>query len=122
MQERAMNTKIPVSNNTAMPIYVGGLMIPPGETRHFEAHQVPAHLRPQPAEAAPEPAPADPLAELVKHKVADVAAALPDLSDEDLARVLELDAADGNARKGVAEAVAAEQLRRAAEQSGGGGA
>lgn len=115
-----MNEKIPVANNTKMPVYVAGMMIPPGETRHFDPDQVPAELRPAPAVDEVQAAPADPMADLVKHKVADIVAVLPSLSDADLARLLDLDAADGSPRKGVAEAVAAEQLKRAADLAGGG--
>ena len=45
-----MSNKVSVPNNTAMPIYVGSIMIPAGETRVFNEDEVPAHLRP-PAEA-----------------------------------------------------------------------
>ena len=104
--------KIPVSNTSAMPIYVGAAMIPPGETRHFDEQDVPHHLRPAPvAEAAPQ-APADPLAELLKGNVAAVVAALPDLTDADVERLGELEQA-GQARKGVLSAVAEELLVRA---------
>lgn len=104
--------KIPVSNNTAMPIYVGAAMIPPGETRHFDEQDVPHHLRPAPVEAAPVAAPADPLAELLKGNVAAVVAALADLPDADVERLGELEQA-GQARKGVLSAVAEELLVRA---------
>lgn len=111
--------RIPVHNATAMPMYVAGAMIPPGETRHFPAHQVPAHLRPAPKEAEPE-APADPLAELVKRPVKEIEHALSGLSDADLVRLIELDAADGTPRKTLAEEVAEEQLRRASAKAEGG--
>lgn len=104
--------KIPVHNPTAMPIYVGAAMIPPGETRHFDEQDVPLHLRPAPVEAAPVAAPADPLAELLKGNVASVVAALADLPLADLERLGELERA-GQARKGVLSAVAEELLVRA---------
>ena len=104
--------KIPVSNNSAMPIYVGAAMVPPGETRHFDEQDVPHHLRPAPVEAAKVEAPADPLAELLKGNVAAVVAALPDLADADVERLGELEQA-GQARKGVLSAVAEALLVRA---------
>lgn len=102
---------VPVTNTTEMPIYVGGAMVPPGETRHFPAHQVPEHLRPKaPAPArAPEP---DTVLALLDGTVADIAGALPGLSDEDLARLRQAEE-DGKTRKGVMEAITEEVLRRA---------
>jgi len=114
------NERIPVANNTAMPIYVAGLMIPPGEIRHFALHQVPDYLRPASDEPAPEPEAVDTLADLAARSVKDIVAALPELADTDLVRLLELDEADGTPRKTLHEAVAAEQLRRATAKVEGG--
>lgn len=110
--------KIPVHNNTKMPMYVAGLMIPAGETRHFEENQVPSHLRPAPVADAVD-APADPLVELLDHKVADVAAALAELSDADLETLGSMEQAAENPRKGVLHAIAEETLRRADAAQGG---
>lgn len=104
--------KIPVSNTTAMPIYVGAAMIPAGETRHFDEEDVPAHLRPVP-EAIEPAAPTDPLLELLEGNVASITAALTELSDADLAR-LEQAEHDGKARKGVLVAISEVRLQRAA--------
>lgn len=104
--------KIPVTNTTAMPIYVGAAMIPAGETRHFDEQDVPAHLRPV-AEPVAEAVPADPLLEILAGSVASIAAALADLNDTDLAR-LEQAEHDGKARKGVLVAMAEARLQRAA--------
>lgn len=113
--------RIAVENKTAMPMYVAGSMIPPGETRHFPCYQVPEHLRPAPsATAEPEAEEVDSLADLVGHSVKDIVEALPQLSDAQLLRVLELDEADGSPRKTLHEAVAAERLRRAADLGQGG--
>lgn len=106
-----MNTKYPVTNNTAMPIYVGALMIPPGETRHFNLDQLPPEHRPQAEVKAPE-APPDRLAEIADFKVDLILPLLADLNAEDLAR-LQLLETEGKARKTVLEAIAAEGLRRA---------
>lgn len=114
-----MNEKIPVTNDTKMPIYVAGLMIPAGETRHFDLDQVPPHLRPQPAAPAPA-APADPLAELLKRKVVDVVSAIPALSDDDLQRLGDLEQT-GAARKTLLGALAEELLKRADSRAGGEG-
>lgn len=108
-----MSEKIPVANNTAMPIYVAGSMIPPGETRHFDADQVPPEFRPV-AAAAPAAAPVgDPIAALSRATVAVIKAAIPGLSDADLELLGDLEQAKGGqARKGVLEAVAEETLKR----------
>lgn len=113
--------RIPVINNTAMPIYVGSAMIPAGETRDFEENDVPLHLRPAPAAApaAPEK-PADPaavrktdLAELLKHPVKDVREHFSAFSDEDLTTIETLENAAEKPRSTLLEAIAEEQLQRA---------
>lgn len=108
-------SKIPVSNPTAMPIWVAGQMIPPGETRHFDAHHVPAEHRAAPA--APPPAeapPPDPLEIIRAGSVKDIAAGLATLADDELQRLDALEQGSDKPRKGVLEAIAAERLRRAA--------
>lgn len=103
---------IPVRNNGRMPLYVGGIMVPPGETRILPAHHVPEHLRPVTPTPAIE-APPDPLAVLLEENVATVKDSLATLSTEELARVEQLETAAGSPRKGVLDAVAAERLARA---------
>ncbi|SCX40346.1 hypothetical protein [Nitrosospira sp. Nsp1] len=106
--------KLPVHNSTGMPIYVGAAMVLPGETRHFDEHEVPSHLRPEKAAAenvAPEPG--NPLVELLQLKVDDVKAALPALTDTELELLGELEQLSGTPRKGVLGAVAEEVLKRA---------
>jgi hypothetical protein len=111
--------KIPVTNNTKMPIYVGAYMVPAGETRHFEEHEVPEHLQPVPATPAePEPA-VDPLQDLVAQSTAEqVIAALPGLSTEDLERLGDIEQARTRdhkpaPRKSVLSAIAETLLERA---------
>ena len=109
--------KTPVHNNTRMPIYVGTSMILPGETRHFHEHEVPHNLRPAPSVESPEEPPADPLADLLKSNVSDVASALPGLSDTDLERLGELEQLSSSPRKGGLSAVSEEILKRAEVKS-----
>lgn len=104
--------KIPVMNDTAMPIYVGASMIPPGETRHFEEADVPHHLRPQAEEAKTQDTPPDPLIELLKGNVQSVVAALPDMAAADIEQLGELEQ-QGQARKGVLSAIAEILLAKA---------
>lgn len=104
--------KIPVTNDTAMPIYVGSAMIPPGETRHFDEEQVPHHLRPEkPAEAVSAPDPSAALAELLEGSVAEVKGSLSDLSLEDVERLGEMEQL-GQKRKTLLAAIADEVLNR----------
>lgn len=102
---------IPYTNPHKHMMHIGGRVIRPGETRMVDASQVP---NAPPAEAAPAPPAPNALADLAKKSVKDITAALPDLDDADLDALLVLDAADGNSRKGVTEAVAEEKLARAA--------
>ncbi len=117
-----MEKRIPIINTTAMPIYVGSNMVPPGETRDFPESQVPLHLRPQEeaAPAAPEQ-PADLIADLLKLTVKEVVEAFDALSDEELDRIDELENADGSPRKTLAAAIAEERLKRAAANDAPGG-
>jgi len=108
--------KIPVTNNTAMSIYVGSAMIPAGETRHFEEHEVPHHLRPKAEAAAVEQPVEDPLGEMLKGNVGSVVALLPGMTDADIEKLGELEQA-GLARKGVLSAIAEIQLSRAELQN-----
>ena len=66
--------KIGVENRTDSPMYVGGMMIPAGETRHFEPEALPAEYRPAPVvEDAPEAGP-DALAVILEGSVREVLA------------------------------------------------
>lgn len=107
-------SKVAVTNENAMPIYVGGQMIPAKETRHFDEDQVPEHLRPPKEEAEPEAAPIDAMQALSEGKVSDITAALPALSDADLERLGEIEQAKGDAaRKTLLAAIAEETIKRA---------
>lgn len=111
--------RVPIENKGQMPLYVAGVMIPPGEIRHFEDDQLPPEYR-APADAISEAVPLDPLLDILKMKVADVAAGLAALSDEELDR-LEMLESEGQNRKGVITAVVEERLRRAEMKAGQGG-
>lgn len=108
-----MNNPVPVTNNNEMPIYVAGVMIPAGETKFFPAHHVPEHLRDTvPSEAEPE-APADPIQELLAKKVPQLVASLPFLADDVYAALKAAEEAAAKPRKGLLNAFAEEDLRRA---------
>lgn len=100
-----------IENKTLMPIFVNGVMIPPGETRHFEDDQIPPEHRDEAPLPEPE-VPVDPMAELAAKNAATVLSSLESLSADDLAR-LQLIEMEGKARKTVLEGIAAEGLKRA---------
>lgn len=124
--------RIPVTNNTAMPIYVGSAMIPAGETRDFEENDVPLHLRPAPVlVAASDPSPEElaatakakreaEIAEIRAKSVKDAREHFSALSDEDLAMLEALEQAEDDPRKTLLEAITEEQLQRAARAAGDG--
>lgn len=108
---------VAVTNGGRTTLFVGGVMIPPGETRHFPPNQVPTNLREIQAAAVPVPPAAPPaqednLLELLDKNTAEIAAKLPGLSSADLARLKAAEDA-GKTRKGVMAALAEEELRRA---------
>lgn len=107
-----MERRIPVTNNTQMPIYVGSNMIPAGETRDLPESQVPAHHRPREEPPEPPAAPDDPYTTLLEHNVGTVVAALPAMSVEEIEKLGELEQL-GQARKGVLSAIAEALLKRA---------
>lgn len=113
--------RINVHNTTRMPIYVGSTMIPPGDSRDFDEHDVPEHLKPAPVPPAP-PAeeekpdqPASKLAELRAKSVEVIKAALVTLTEEELIALEAAESADETPRKTLLEAVTAERLRRAGD-------
>jgi len=103
--------RIPIENAGDSPLYVGGKMIPPGETMTFEEEELPAEHRPgTPAE--PEQAPANPLADILALSIAKAVLGLPDLTDDEL-KELELLEMAGENRKGMLAEIMQETLRRA---------
>lgn len=104
--------KIPVTNNTEMPIYVGSSMVPPGETRHFDEQDVPHHLRPV-ADAAvtPDEQQADLIVDLAAGTVKAAIEQIPALSLADLERLGELEQT-GQARVTLLSALSDELLKR----------
>lgn len=104
--------KIPVTNNTAMPIYVGSSMVPAGETRHFDIDQVPLHLRPQKAEPVEiAPAVSGLLVALLEKSVPSIKEEFHVLTLEELEQLGELEQF-GQARKSLLSALADEILKR----------
>ena len=94
--------KIAVENKTKMPMYVAGQMIPPGEIRHFEEHQVPAEFRPAlVAETVAEDTSS--LSDLLAHPVAVAIAEIGNLTIADLETLAELERKGKNRKTLIAE-------------------
>lgn len=110
--------RVPVTNRTNMPIYVAGVMIPAGETKHFPAHHAPAHLRDDTPEPIAPAAPENPIQTLLSGKVPEIIATLPGMSDEDYAALKQAEEGAAKPRKGLLNAFAEEDLRRANEKAG----
>lgn len=109
--------KIPVHNPSNRPMYVGASMVPAGETRHFEEHDVPHHLRPQPIEApvVAQVAP-DAMGELSKEPAEKIIELVAALSSAELERLGDIEQAKGDqARRPVLNAIAEQVLKLAGE-------
>jgi hypothetical protein len=107
--------KIPYTNDTAAPVYVGGLLVKPGQTRMIDPADAPnyaAALAAGQATAAGEPE--NPTLKLLDRPVKDILPELPALTDAQLDE-LEAGEADGKTRKGVLEAIAEQRVLRAEE-------
>lgn len=105
--------KIGVENRTDSPMYVGGMMIPAGETRHFEPEALPAEYRPAPVvEEAPEAGP-DALAVILEGSVREVLAGVEALRDAEVDRLIALEEQAAKPRKSLLAELAEVQLARA---------
>lgn len=107
--------KIAYHNPKKHVVYVGGKAIQPNQTREIDEVDHPDYKRPDQAETPVE----DALAALSAGKAADIAKAVPALSDADLIalQALEDERAESKQRKGVYEAIATEQLNRAGDEA-----
>lgn len=104
--------KIGVENKGASPLYVAGVMIPAGETRHFDEHEVPPEMRPAPvAEAEPEQQ--DELAAILDGKVGEILAGLSVLTIEAVSALLAREEAAAKPRKTLVEGLQAALIERA---------
>lgn len=103
--------KHPIHNPGSSPMYVAGVLIPPGETMHFDTEQLPPEHQPKAPEPVPEEVP-DLVAEIHGMSAPNILKVLPDLSFEDLARLRGMEEAGKN-RKTVIEGIAVIELKRA---------
>lgn len=111
--------KIPVCNVSASAIFVGSIMVPPGETRLFEPHEVPPEYRIDAPDEASDFTPEDPLLALAALSIAQLALGLPDLSDDELDRLEIIEQEKAKPRAGALAEITAERLRRAEAETPG---
>jgi len=110
---------VSVHNPGPNVLFVGGVMIPAGETVQVPGHLAPPALQPPPV-AAEEAPPVDALADLQRGTVADIRAALDGLDDAALARLGDLEQTANKPRSSLLAAIAEEVLRRADARHGEG--
>lgn len=105
--------KISYTNETRNFQHIGGVTIPPGETRDVDPSLLPDFKQ---EVATPELQLVDLIADLLKNNVKNISAELVNLSEQDLAHAASLEQ-DGQNRKSLIEAMMVENLRRATEKS-----
>lgn len=108
---------IGVENKSASPMYVAGVMIPAGETRHFEDAALPPEYRAAPAGEVVPPAPADPLAVILAGSVREIVAGADALSDAEIDALIEREEQAAKPRKTLLAELAEVQLERASKRA-----
>lgn len=103
---------VPVENKGRTPLYVGDLIVNPGEIRLIDVSSLPPHLRPAP-ETPPLAPPEDPVVVLADKTLAEIRDAVSKFREEQLDALVKIEAAKEKPRAGVADAVTRERLRRA---------
>ncbi len=100
-----MNTKVSIENKGKEAIFISGKMLLPGDSREFDRRDVPAaYLQPEPKEEKPEPTLKDRLLLILAGNVASVIAALPELNDDELLQLGNLEG-EGARRVSIGRAV-----------------
>lgn len=105
--------KTPFTNSGNSPVYAGGKLVQPGETRMVDPNTVDGLATTAAPEAPASSGPANPLLALLDQAIPKVVEAIRDLSDTDLEAVRVAEE-DGKTRKGVLEAIEALRIERVA--------
>lgn len=109
-----------VHNPTNRAIFVGGLLIQPGEGREVDASLLPPeYAEPQADQLAPAPEADAALRELLASPVKELLPLLPEQSPQTLADLARLEAEAATPRKTLLGAIAELQLQRAQAATGG---
>ena len=119
-------SQVPIKNSGKTVMHVANVLIPPGETKVFDAADLPPHMQPARGPAPLPTEPDDPLLELLDENVPEIVKAIqsrgadgtPELSNDDLIRLGEAEA-NGKTRKGLMNALDKERMRRADEAQQG---
>lgn len=107
-----------ITNDGSNDMVVAGRVIVPGETRHFDEHEVPLALRPAvAAPKAPPVEPLDPLQRLQGEPVGVIKEALAGLEEAQLVALCRLEEETQRPRSTLLAAIGEEQLRRASESN-----
>jgi hypothetical protein len=109
-----------VHNHSALAIFVGGLLIQPGEGREVDASLLPPEFADPPAaEQAPAPSADVALRELLQSPLKELLPLLDEQSPATLADLARLEGEDATPRKTLLGAIAELQLQRAQAATGG---
>lgn len=108
-----------VHNSSLLAIFVGGLLIQPGEGREVDASLLPPEYAEPPAEQAPAPDADAALRELLASPLKELLPLLDEQSPQTLADLARLEGEDATPRKTLLGAIAELQLQRAQAATGG---
>lgn len=105
--------KTPFTNSGDHPVYAGGVLVRPGETRMVDPSTVDGLSTAAEPEAPAASGQTNSVLKLLDQSIPKVLEALPELSDADLEAVRAAEQ-DGKTRKGVLEAIEALRIERVA--------
>lgn len=105
--------KTPFTNTGTTPVYAGGVLVRPGETRMVDPNTVDGLATTAAPEAPASSGQTNSLLTLLDQSIPKVAEAIRELSDADLEAV-RIAEQDGKTRKGVLEAIEALRIERVA--------
>lgn len=107
-----------IENTTGSPLFVGGKLIPPGESRDIDVALLPPERCDAPAPAAVSAAPdlAAQVQALHAHPVKEIVAELPSLTQEAFDLLCQAEAEHTKPRSSLLAALDAERIRRANAQ------
>lgn len=105
--------KVPYTNHSDVYVFIGGVMIPPGDTREVDGRLMPGYGLPgEPGEKGDAPVAADPLVSILAGPVKGILAGLDALSDDEVEQLIALENGSDKPRSSLLEGLYAELLRR----------
>jgi hypothetical protein len=106
---------VPFTNIGETTAHIDGKRIEPGQTRDVDPSMIPERLRKAVTADEAEDEPVDDITRILDNNIPEIESLLPDLSDDDLAKVKAAEMA-GKTRSGLMKAIGEEELRRANEK------